>query len=218
MTASDTRNDAVAAQSSGSAAASDLPAVVEARVPGAGAPPPYADLLQQTWWWCLWGVLLAALGWRMPSWPWPPTVPRLVGFGACAVGFALLAIPVRDRPIATSARLHHTLFAHRNAVVAAGFVVLAATHTPSPWEPAVDAVALAAYLVMLDAFTAPPAAVRRIAGPGVLAALVMLVAVSATLVELPGSDSAARQVTGVAAAAVALAAALWAGFGINRRR
>lgn len=195
------------------------PDSVYAEVAGAGqGHPAFLDLLQQTWWWCVWGALLAALGWRVPSWKWPPTMPELVGFVACAAGFALLATPVRERPIATSARAHHVLLAHRNAVVSAGFVVLAAIHAPNAWEPAVDAVALAAYLLMLDAFAAPPAAFRRLAGPWVLGGLTALIGVSALLIELPGADQAARQVTGIGAAAVALGAALWAGFGMTRRR
>jgi hypothetical protein len=197
----------------------DGPDSVYAEVAGAAqGHPAFLNLLQQTWWWCVWGALLAALGWRVPSWKWPPTMPDLVGFVACAAGFALLATPVRERPIATSARAYHVLLAHRNAVVSAGFVVLAAMHAPNAWEPAVDAVALAAYLLMLDAFAAPPAAFRQLAGPWVLGGLTVLIGVSALLIELPGADEAARQVTGIAAAGVALAAALWAGFGVTRRR
>jgi hypothetical protein len=209
---------AVAPGTVGSAQQGGAPDVAEVAQVGQQAYPAYVDLLQQPWWWCSWGALLAALGWRVPSWTWPPTLPKLIGFLACAVGFALLAIPVRDRPIAPSARYYHVLFAHRNGVVAAGFVVLAATHAPGAWEPAVDAAALAAYLLMLDAFAAPPAAFRRLASPGVLATLTLLVAASATLVELPGADQTARQVIGIAGAAVALAAGLWAGFGVARRR
>jgi hypothetical protein len=71
---------------------------------------------------------------------------------------------------------------------------------------------------MLDAVTVPLSALRRLAHPGILVWLALLISASTVLIALPGADGVARQVTGVAAAALTLGAGLWAGFGAARRR
>ncbi|MFJ1758378.1 hypothetical protein [Kitasatospora sp. NPDC088134] len=96
----------------------------------------------------------------------PPALPRhgvpglLVAAAACAVAW-WAAPAVMRRPVRAATGLRGRLAHHRNTVLAAGTVVLAALHRPGPWTAAVCTALLLAYLLLTDARTAGPPGLRR---------------------------------------------------------
>ncbi|MFJ5231465.1 hypothetical protein ACIQBJ_16390 [Kitasatospora sp. NPDC088391] len=99
----------------------------------------------------------------------PPTLLRhgvpgmLVAAVACA--FAWWAAPaVVRRPVRATTGLRGRLAHHRNTVLAAGTVLLAALHHPGPWTAAVYTALLLAHLLLTDARAAGPPGLCQLRG------------------------------------------------------
>jgi hypothetical protein len=168
--------------------------------------------------WAAYGVVMAAMGTRLPMWSWPPKAGQVLELAFCVVVFAALAQPYTGRPVLASMRIHHVATVHRNTLLVGGFVVLVACEKPQAWAAGVDAVLLAGYLLLTDSLTVPPGVRRRTASPVFLIALVALIAGATALVALPASSGAYRPVLVAVAAAAAVGAALATAFGSAEQR
>jgi hypothetical protein len=170
------------------------------------------------WFWSLYGVLLAVMGTRLPMWTWPPHPGQVVELVFCAAAFAGLAQPYLGRPVLPAMRLHELAVVHRNTLLVGAFVVLVACEKPPAWAAGVDALLLAAYLVLTDVLTVPPRVLRRIAAPAFLLALTAVIAGTTALIGLPASGGSYRPALAAIAAAAALGAAVATAFGNAEER
>jgi hypothetical protein len=168
--------------------------------------------------WAGYGVVMAAVGARLPAWDWPPSVDKIVVLAVCALVFAGLAQPYLGRPVPASMRLHHVALVHRNTLLVALFVAVVAAQKPPAWVAGLDALVLAGYLLLTDAITMPAAMLRRIASPASLLALAGLIAGATALVGLPASTAEYRPILVAGAAAAALGAAVATAFGSGEER
>jgi len=100
----------------------------------------------------------------------PATVGDLPLTVVALAGAWLGAPPVADRPLAPSARWRSRLGRHRNTVLAAGLVVLAAIRTPPLWLGGAETALILAYLLLLDSRTGGPPGRRRLRPLPLLAA------------------------------------------------
>ena len=88
---------------------------------------------------------------------WPGTLCPQWFFGVIAAGAGFWAgAPVVDRPVLDSFTLPHRVRRHRNTLLAAAAVFLAAFQSPPAWLTVVEVLVLLGYLAVIDAGAAAP--------------------------------------------------------------
>ena len=202
-----------ASSSSASPSGASSSSAADSGDPGTGDGQDGGGLLTSPLFWAAYGVVMAAMGTRLPMWSWPPDLGQVVELAFCAGVFAVLAQPYTGRPTLASMRIHYVAAAHRNTLLVGAFVVLVACEKPQVWAAGVDAALLAGYLLLTDSVTVPPGVLRRTASPAFLIALAALIAGTTALVAVPASSGAYRPVLVALAGATAVGAALATAFG-----
>ena len=163
--------------------------------------------------WICWGLVLAALAAGVPQWSWPPTSGEVAALVVAAVAAALLAAPQRHRPIAVSNQWQHRVNMHRNTLLTAGYVVLVAVgHRPSALVGTADGLALAGYLLLLDAATMPARVFRHTAQPYFLGTMAALVVAAGAITAMPGTRSSLPRIVAALTGCAVLAAVVAAAF------
>ena len=144
------------------------------------------------------GALLLVGSLDPPHWPDTPSLQWLLGLVAACAGF-WAGVPITDRPVIDSYTWPHRIQRHRNTLLAAVAVFLAALQSPPAWLTAVEILLLLGYLTVLDAGAAAARPPRIQAAQALWAAAASALVLLCALAPVTGGSSG-RLVAGLCVA------------------